>query len=56
MAKNWKQTLEELEKEGMTIIEPDIEAFRKAALPAIDRVMAEMAEGVREDALGNQSE
>ncbi len=40
----------------MTVIEPDIAAFREAALPAIDRVMAEMADGVREDALGNQSE
>lgn len=48
--------LEALQDEGMTIIEPDIDAFREAALPAIDRVMAEMADGVREDALGNQSE
>ncbi|RUR33879.1 TRAP transporter substrate-binding protein [Vreelandella andesensis] len=47
--------LEALQEEGMTIIEPDIEAFRQAALPAIDRVMAEMADGVREDALGNES-
>ncbi|WP_346795896.1 TRAP transporter substrate-binding protein [Halomonas sp. Bachu 37] len=45
--------LEELKKNGMTIIEPDVEPFREAALPAIDRVMADMAEGVREDALGD---
>jgi hypothetical protein len=40
----------------MTVIEPDVAPFREAALPAIDRVMADMAEGVREDALGNDSE
>lgn len=48
--------LEALQDEGMTIVEPDIDAFREAALPAIDRVMANMADGVREDALGNQSQ
>ncbi|PCF96030.1 TRAP transporter substrate-binding protein [Vreelandella nigrificans] len=48
--------LEALQEEGMTIIEPDIEAFREAALPAIDRVMAKMADGVREDALSNDGE
>ncbi|AQU83697.1 MAG: TRAP transporter substrate-binding protein [Halomonas sp.] len=48
--------LEALQEEGMTIIEPDIEAFREAALPAIDRVMAKMADGVREDALSNEGE
>lgn len=45
-----------LEEQGMTIIEPDIEAFRTAALPAIERVMADMADGVSEDALGHQGE
>ncbi|GGW25973.1 TRAP transporter substrate-binding protein [Vreelandella hamiltonii] len=45
-----------LEEQGMTIIEPDIEAFRNAALPAIERVMADMADGVSEDALGHQGE
>jgi len=44
--------LKALQAEGMTIIEPDVEPFRKAALPAIDRVMAKMAAGVREDVLG----
>ena len=48
--------LEELKEKGMTVIEPDIEAFREAAMPAIDRVMTDMAEGVREDALGNGGE
>ncbi|MCE8051000.1 TRAP transporter substrate-binding protein [Halomonas desiderata] len=45
--------LEELEKAGMTIIEPDIEAFREAAMPSIERVMSDMADGVLEDAMGN---
>ncbi|MGR2737110.1 TRAP transporter substrate-binding protein [Billgrantia sp. Q4P2] len=45
--------LEELEKAGMTIIEPDVSLFREAAMPAIERVMAEMAEGVMDDAMGN---
>lgn len=48
--------LEALQDEGMTIIEPDVTPFREAALPAIDRVMADMADGVREDALGNESQ
>ncbi|WP_447555205.1 TRAP transporter substrate-binding protein [Vreelandella sp. EE22] len=43
--------LEELQKEGMTVIEPDVEAFREAAMPAIDGVLSDMAEGVREDAV-----
>lgn len=44
--------LEELKKAGMTIIEPDVAVFREAAMPAIERVMADMAEGVLEDAMG----
>jgi TRAP-type C4-dicarboxylate transport system substrate-binding protein len=48
--------LEALQDEGMTVIRPDVKPFRDAALPAIDRVMAEMADGVREDALGDASE
>lgn len=45
--------LEELKKAGMTIIEPDVSLFREAAMPAIERVMAEMADGVMEDAMGD---
>ncbi|WP_249978248.1 TRAP transporter substrate-binding protein [Vreelandella olivaria] len=48
--------LEALQEEGMTIIEPDIEVFRETALPAIDRILADMADGVREDALGAEGE
>jgi len=48
--------LEALQDEGMTVIRPDVKPFRDAALPAIDRVMAEMADGVREDALGDATE
>lgn len=48
--------LEALQEEGMTVIEPDVTPFREAALPAIDRVMADMADGVREDALGHQDQ
>ncbi|MBU2954382.1 TRAP transporter substrate-binding protein [Marinobacter sp. F3R08] len=48
--------LEELQDKGMTVIRPDVEPFRKAALPAIDRVMSEMKDGVRDDALGDESE
>jgi TRAP-type C4-dicarboxylate transport system substrate-binding protein len=44
--------LEQLEANGMTIIEPDVEAFREAAMPAIERILAEMADGVMDDALG----
>ncbi|MBE0488563.1 MAG: TRAP transporter substrate-binding protein [Halomonas sp.] len=44
--------LEELQKEGMIIIEPDVAAFREAAMPAIERIMSEMADGVMDDALG----
>ncbi|MCB8888210.1 TRAP transporter substrate-binding protein [Vreelandella malpeensis] len=40
-----------LEEEGMMVIEPDIAAFREAAQPAIDRVLSNMADGVRDDAL-----
>ncbi|MCS2608271.1 TRAP transporter substrate-binding protein [Halomonas dongshanensis] len=40
-----------LEDEGMTVIEPDIAAFREAAQPAIDRVLSRMADGVRDDAI-----
>jgi tripartite ATP-independent transporter DctP family solute receptor len=47
--------LKALQNEGMTVIRPEVTPFRKAALPAIDRVMAEMADGVREDALGDKS-
>lgn len=43
--------LEELKKAGMTIIEPDVSLFRDAAMPAIERVMADMADGVMEDAM-----
>lgn len=43
--------LEELKKAGMTIIEPDVSLFREAAMPAIERVMADMADGVMEDAM-----
>ncbi|MGO3003907.1 MAG: TRAP transporter substrate-binding protein, partial [Halomonas sp.] len=50
-----KYYLEALKEEGMTVIEPDIDAFREAAMPAIDRVLSEMADGVREDALGSES-
>ncbi|EAZ99944.1 TRAP transporter substrate-binding protein [Marinobacter sp. ELB17] len=48
--------LKALQDEGMTVIRPEVTSFRKAALPAIDRVMAEMADGVREDALGDKNE
>ncbi|MDN7131437.1 TRAP transporter substrate-binding protein [Halomonas sp. MC140] len=50
-----KYYLEALQEEGMTVIEPDIDAFREAAMPAIDRVLSEMADGVREDALASES-
>ncbi|MBS9402453.1 TRAP transporter substrate-binding protein [Halomonas sp. TRM85114] len=46
--------LEELQKEGMTIIEPDVEPFRDAARPAIERILSEMADGVMDDALGDE--
>ncbi len=46
--------LEELQKEGMTVIEPEIAAFREAAMPAIDRILSGMAEGVKDDALGSE--
>lgn len=45
--------LEQLEKNGMTIVEPDVEAFRVAAMPAIERILSEMADGVLDDALGS---
>lgn len=45
--------LEQLEKNGMTIIEPDVDAFREAAMPAIERILSEMADGVLDDALGS---
>jgi len=45
--------LEQLEKNGMTIIEPDVEAFRVAAMPAIERILSEMADGVLDDALSS---
>ncbi|MFG6665831.1 TRAP transporter substrate-binding protein [Halomonas sp. HNIBRBA4712] len=43
--------LEALQEEGMTVIEPDIAAFREAAQPAIEQVLSDMADGVRDDAL-----
>ncbi|UYG00407.1 TRAP transporter substrate-binding protein [Halomonas sp. GD1P12] len=43
--------LDALQEEGMTVIEPDVKAFREAAMPAIDEVLSEMAEGVRDDAV-----
>ncbi len=46
--------LEELQKEGMTIIEPDVDPFREAARPAIEEILSEMAEGVMDDALGGE--
>ncbi|WP_151704213.1 TRAP transporter substrate-binding protein [Nitrincola alkalilacustris] len=45
--------LEQLENNGMTIIEPDVDAFREAAMPAIERILSEMADGVLDDALGS---
>lgn len=45
--------LEQLEKNGMTIIEPDVDAFREAAMPAIERILSEMADGVLDDALSS---
>ncbi|MBD3895058.1 TRAP transporter substrate-binding protein [Halomonas sp. ML-15] len=47
--------LEQLEERGMTIIEPDIDAFRDAAMPAIERLLEEMADGVMDDALGDDA-
>ncbi|APX93414.1 C4-dicarboxylate ABC transporter substrate-binding protein [Halomonas sp. 1513] len=47
--------LEQLEERGMTIIEPDIDAFRDAAMPAIERLLDEMADGVMDDALGDDA-
>lgn len=46
--------LDELQKAGMTVIEPDVEAFRQAAMPAIERIMSDMADGVMEDAMGEE--
>ncbi|WP_172117951.1 TRAP transporter substrate-binding protein [Halomonas hibernica] len=43
--------LDALQEEGMTVVQPDTEAFREAAMPAIDRVLSEMADGVRDDAI-----
>jgi TRAP-type transport system periplasmic protein len=40
---------EALIENGMTFVDVDQESFRAAAAPAIDRAMAEMAEGVAED-------
>ncbi|RCV86738.1 TRAP transporter substrate-binding protein [Billgrantia montanilacus] len=48
--------LEQLQANGMTIIEPDVEPFRQAALPAIERILSEMAEGVMDDALGEAND
>ena len=47
--------LEQLEERGMTIIEPDIDAFREAAMPAIERLLDGMADGVMDDALGDDA-
>lgn len=44
--------LDELQKKGMTVIRPDVAPFREAARPAIERVLSEMADGVKQDALG----
>ena len=41
--------LDELKKRGMTIVEPDVAAFKSAAKPAIDEAMSALAEGVLED-------
>jgi TRAP-type transport system periplasmic protein len=40
---------EALIENGMTFIDVDQDPFRQAAAPAIDRAMAEMADGVAED-------
>ncbi|CAN5644616.1 TRAP transporter substrate-binding protein DctP [soil metagenome] len=41
--------IEALQENGMTFIEVDQLAFRDAAMPAIDRAVAELADGVSED-------
>jgi tripartite ATP-independent transporter DctP family solute receptor len=41
--------LEELKKRGMEIIEPDLQAFRDLAKPAIERAVSELADGVYEE-------
>ena len=41
--------LAELQKEGMTVVEPDIAAFKATAQPAIDGAMASLADGVIAD-------
>jgi tripartite ATP-independent transporter DctP family solute receptor len=41
--------LEELKKRGMEVIEPDLQAFRDLAKPAIERAVSELAEGVYEE-------
>ncbi len=41
--------LEELKKKGMKVIEPDVDAFKQAARPAIDKAVDALADGVLED-------
>jgi TRAP-type C4-dicarboxylate transport system substrate-binding protein len=41
--------LEELKKKGMTVVEPDVAAFKAKAQPAIDNAMSSLADGVIED-------
>ena len=41
--------LEELKKLGMTVVEPDIAAFKTKAQPAIDSAMSSLADGVIAD-------
>lgn len=41
--------LEELQKLGMTVVEPDVAAFKAKAQPAIDNAMSSLADGVIED-------
>ena len=41
--------LEELQKRGMEVVEPDVAAFREAAQPSIDAATAALADGVLAD-------
>ncbi len=43
--------LEELKKRGMEIIEPDLQAFRELAKPAVEQAVSELADGVYAEVL-----
>lgn len=43
--------LEDLKKQGMKVIDPDIESFRKKAAPATERIKANWADWVYEENL-----